>query len=402
VNIRYLLLLLLSFNCFAQKFDVDQNMREAQRHAELQDYDKALQHIDKILSRYPDDEDVLIYKARILSWKKEYTKAITLLEPLADRPDANVESVEAICSTHYWAGNYETAISYCDKYLMQNPGNTDILMIKANCLEQLGRDNEALAILDSEPVRSSNRADAIALSEVIKRRTKNSISASYLNVSTKDPGQAPFHYGYVEYARKINKTTLVGRANVGHAFDETQALFEADFYQTFKRRDYLYLNAGVSTGETVFPVARAGAEYYFAPAKRFDYSIGARYMHFKTEDVTLLTGHLGFRHAKYTFAYRPFYDTANELLSHVLSIQKDNEEKERLIRLELQYGNVPYLYLYNSFTEPLTAYRIGLQYQHRFGESFFVRPVFLYEYEEYIPENYRHKFNIQVIVTKRF
>jgi YaiO family outer membrane protein len=83
-------------------------------------------------------------------------------------------------------------------------------------------------------------------------------------------------------------------------------------------------------------------------------------------------------------------------------VQRVNEEKERLIRLELQYGNVPYLYLYNNFTQPLKAYRIGIQYQHRFGDSFFVRPIFLYEDEEYAPGEYRNKFNVQLIVTKRF
>ena len=77
-------------------------------------------------------------------------------------------------------------------------------------------------------------------------------------------------------------------------------------------------------------------------------------------------------------------------------------EKESILRVELQYGNVPYLYLYNNFIEPLKAYRAGIQYQYRLGNSFFIRPVFLYEYEEYLPEEYRHRFNAQLIITKRF
>jgi YaiO family outer membrane protein len=103
-----------------------------------------------------------------------------------------------------------------------------------------------------------------------------------------------------------------------------------------------------------------------------------------------------------TIAYRPYYDTGNELFSHVLSFQHTNEEKERVVRFELQYGNVPYLYLYSNFTQPLKAYRAGVQYQHRFGDSFFVRPIFLYEYEEYLPGEYRNRFNAQIIITKRF
>jgi YaiO family outer membrane protein len=240
------------------------------------------------------------------------------------------------------------------------------------------------------------------LRTLIGRKSKNAVAVSYLNISTYDPGQAPMHYGYVEYAHKFSKSSLVGRANVGHVNNDTQMLFEADYYQTFSKRNYLYVNAGVSTGETIFPVSKFSAEYYFTPQKHFDFSLGGRFLHFQTDDVTLVTGQAAYRFHAFTIAYRPYYDTSNELFSHVLSFEKTNEEKENLIRFELQYGNVPYLYLYNNFVEPLKAYRAGIQYQQHIGNSFFVRPVLLYEYEEYLPDEYRHKLNAQIIITKRF
>ncbi|WP_431241353.1 YaiO family outer membrane beta-barrel protein [Flavobacterium sp. P21] len=228
------------------------------------------------------------------------------------------------------------------------------------------------------------------------------LRASYLNISTSEPGQSPLHYGYVEYSHKFSKSAIVGRANIGNTSNDTQMLFETDFYQTFSNKSYLYANAGLSTGETLFPVGKAGLEYYFAPVKKFDFAFGARFMHFENDDITLLTGQIAYNTGSYTLAYRPYYDTGNSLFSHVLSLQKTNEEKESIIRLELQYGTVPYLYLYNGFTQPLEAFRVGLQYQHRFGDSFFVRPIFLYEREEYTPGEYRNRFNLRLIVTKRF
>jgi len=396
-------LLFISQTILGQEINFDAAMSEAKREVEKGNYDKALSILEPLSAKFPENEDVKIYTGRIYSWKKDYNTAIKILSPMADRTNPNADALLAIINVYFWSEQFDKCIFYCDRYLAIDPNNTDVMLIKANSLEKLGRDKEALETIEKISLTENNTQAITGLRTLIGRKAKDAVAVSYLNVSTSNPGQSPLHYGYVEYSHKFSKSALVGRANVGYANNDTQMLFEADYYQTFSKRNYLYINAGVSTGETIFPVAKAGVEYYFTPYKRFDYSLGLKYMHFETEDVTLLTGQLSYRiGTSYTLAYRPFYDTGNELFSHVLSLQTTNEEKERLLRLELQYGNVPYLYLYNNFTQPLKAYRVGLQYQHRIGNSFFLRPVFLYEYEEYLPEQYRNRFNAQIIITKRF
>lgn len=395
-------LFLISSSIVAQEINLDAALSDVKREVEKNNYDKALLLLEPLQTKFPENEDIKIYKGRIYSWKKEYASAIKILSPMADRTNPNPDALLAIINVYFWSEQFETCIAYCNKYLAIDSNSSDVLLIKIKSLEKLNRDKEALELVEKLPITDNSTQAITGLRTLIGQKAKNAIAASYLNISTSDPGQSPLHYGYIEYSHKFSKSALVGRANIGYANNETQMMFEADYYQTFKKRDYLYVNAGFSTGETIFPVAKVGAEYYFKPGKRFDYALGARFMHFETDDVTLLTGQIAYKTGSYTLAYRPYYDTSNELLSHVLSVQHTNDEKESLIRLELQYGNVPYLYLYNNATEPLKAYRVGLQYQHRFGNSFFVRPVFLYEYEEYLPNEYRNRFNVQVIVTKRF
>jgi len=400
----YYSIFILFFSSIAigQEVNVDETLANVKREVEKENYDKALSLIEPLRAKFPENEDIQVYTGRIYSWKKDYKTAVKILSPMADRVNPNSEALQAIINIYFWSEDYEKCITYCDKYLVIDPKSIDVLKIKATCLEKLNRDQEALDLIEKASFIDNSTQAFSGIRTLIGRKAKNTVSASYLNISTSEPGQSPFHYGYVEYSHKFSKSAIVGRANVGHINDDTQMLFEADYYQTFSNKSYLYANGGISTGETIFPVAKAGLEYYFAPHKKFDYSLGARFMHFDTDDITLLTGQIAYTAGTYTVAYRPYYDTSNELFSHVLSLQKVNEEKERLIRFELQYGNVPYLYLYNSFTQPLKAYRAGIQYQHRFGESFFVRPIFLYEREEYIPGEYRNRYNVQLIVTKRF
>lgn len=394
--------LLFSTAVFAQEVDVDNTLAIVKTEAEKGNYDKALSLLEPLHNKFPENEDITIYIGRIYSWKKEYKKALDILTPMTDRAKPNSDALLAIVNTYYWSEQFEKCIFYCDKYLEKDPNSAEVLKIKVTCLEKLNRNEEALAIIEKASITDNSTQPFRAIRTLIGRKSKNAVSASYLNVSTSNPGDSPFHYGYAEYSHKFSKSAIVGRANVGHVNNDTQMLFETDYYQTFSNKSYLYANAGLSTGETVFPVAKAGLEYYFAPHKKIDYALGVRFMHFESDDITLLTGQLAYNTGSYTFAYRPYYDTSNELFSHVLSLQRTNEEKERILRLELQYGNVPYLYLYNGFTQPLKAYRAGIQYQYRFGDSFFVRPVFLYEYEEYLPDEYRNRFNVQLIVTKRF
>lgn len=395
-------LLLISPVILAQDINMDAIMANAKREVEKGNYDTALSLLEPLSAKFPENEEIKIYAGRIYSWKKEYNISIRMLSPMADSSNPAPDALLAIINTYFWSGQFEKCIHYCDKYLAIEPDSLDVLRIKVNCLEKLNRDREALAIIEKVSIADNSTQGFKGVRTLIGRKAKNAIAASYLNISTSDPGQSPLHYGYLEYSHKFIKSALVGRANVGHVNDDTQMLLEADYYQTFSKKNYLYVNAGGSTGETVFPVLKAGAEYYFVPQKRFDYALGVRFMHFETEDVTLLTGQLAYNIAAYTVAYRPYYDTGNELFSHVLSLQKVNDEKESILRLELQYGNVPYLYLYNSLTQPLSSYRAGIQYQHRIGGSFFIRPVFLYEYEEYLPGEFRNRFNVQVIATKRF
>jgi len=395
-------LLFISPVLLGQEINIDEVMSHAKREVEKGNYDAALSLIEPLSTKFPQNEEIKVYTGRIYSWKKDYNTSGKILAPLADRTNPNPDALLAIINTYFWSEQFEMCLKYCDRYLAIEPNSLDVLRIKVNCLEKLNRDEEALAIIEKVSITDNSTQAFRGIRTLIGKKAKNAISASYLNISTSNPGQSPLHYGYIEYSHKFTKSALVGRTNIGHVNGDTQMLFEADYYQTFSKKNYLYVNGGISTGETVFPIAKAGVDYYFVPHKKFDYALGVRYMHFETEDVTLLTGQLAYHIGVNTIAYRPYYDTANELFSHVLSFQNTNDEKERIIRFELQYGNVPYLYLYNSLTQPLKSYRVGMQYQHRLGDSFFVRPVFLYEYEEYVPDEYRNRFNVQVILTKRF
>lgn len=178
---------------------------------------------------------------------------------------------------------------------------------------------------------------------------------------------------------------------------------EIDIYPKIGKKSYLYLNAGASDGKSIFPGVRIGTEL-FHDFKKLTVSLGGRYIHFNTAQVIMLTGHLGRNFNSYHISYRPYivYQNGNWFDSHILNLRKSFEQKETYIQLELQYGAVPYYFFITDEFLRTTSYRAGINCHIRIKDNFFIQPILMYEFEEYFPSNYRNRFNVQVILSKRF
>jgi len=70
--------------------------------------------------------------------------------------------------------------------------------------------------------------------------------------------------------------------------------------------------------------------------------------------------------------------------------------------LNMIYGAAPYIV---SFIQDITrtnAERIGVDAQFKVKKTYFIKLLFMYEYEEYFPELYHNRFDTQVILSKKF
>ena len=386
----------------SQIIDSETVLDSVKINIEKKEYNNALDYLELLIKENPQNEDYLIYKGRIYSWKKDYLKAIEVLKPLTIKEVLNTEAQEALINSYFWAEMYQECLSEANHYLLTKPNSYAILIKKAICLENLNQDKEAIKILNTLAVIDTTKTIE-ALQTSIYRKNKNLISISYLNTSFYNPNQSSWHFGYIEYARNFDSSSIISRITNGVIFNHTERKYEVDFYQKFSNKSYLYITGGISDGSNIFPKYNTAIEYYFAPIKKLNYSFGLRYLDFRIDQVTLLTSQVEYQlENNYSIKYRPYLDIDNMFLSQVLSLRKTNEIKEQFIQLDLQYGNVPYLYIYNNATVPLNAYRLGIQYQIRFNKNYFIKPILLYEYEEFLPNTYRNKLNCQLILSKRF
>ena len=376
----------------------------AQEKAAAGNYEASIALLQELSKDFPGNYDYQLYLARVYSWNRDYPEAILILESMMKEGDYNPELMQLMVSMQLWAGNHREVVSYSDKAL-QKEDNHFYRIQKATAHMELKEEKQALQTLEAVLQEEPQHREALYLqTQILKRKTQH-LSLSYLNTSFSGPSAAPRHLGYLEYKRNLGSVPMLARLNKGHLHGQTGSLFEVDAYPKVSASSYLFLNAGAALDADIFPHFKAGAEYYMALKNRMGLSLGSRYLQFEEEEVLMFTGELSYHTQNdMKFSYRPYLSQSSEkwFLSHALALKLTDPLKESFWQLDLQYGSVPYAYYTSSDFSDLSAFRMGLQHQFRLAGSFLVQPVAMYEYEEYLPSEFRNRFNLQLITTFRF
>lgn len=379
----------------------DSALAEVTHQIKQNHFVQALQQLEELVRQFPADQELQVMKGRVLGWNRQYQESIFVLKPLADGIPANLDAAEALLHVYYWSEQFDSTVYYSNMYLVKQPASTTIRMIRAKSLEHMGRNRDAQADADSVLALDKENREAKELKKILSKKNYCQLSVSYLNTAAYRPDYNALHYAYVEFTRKQGGTTLMARTTVGHGASRWNLQYEADYYQAFGRAGYMYLTAGVAPATGLFPSFRSGGEYFFPAVKKLEGSLGFRSMHFPGNRVVLVTGQVAYSTGHFQYSYRPFYDIGSSLFSHAAGIQHIDEKKDQLIRLDLQYGNAPFLNLPNNGYNALKAFRAGIQYQKSYKSGFTIRPIVFYEYEQYQASKYRPKSNFQLIVSKK-
>ncbi len=401
----YLCLLLLFiipyFPTSAQEPTAAENFELARKTAFSGNYEDAIQMLENLRERAPENADFTIFLARVHSWEENYEEAITLLEPLTHDPFMP-EAVKLIITVHLWAKNYKEVIYYTNYADQTEPGDPYYKIEKAKALIELDRTGEAKNIVEELITKTGSTPDLEFLRTRIYQENDQEILFAYTNTSFSEPTQKNWQQASLSYKRNIKAVPVIARFTYGFIREQAGTQFEVDAYPRISGSGYFYLNAGMALDKEIFPDFRGGLEYFQGLKNGISFSLGGKYLRFNSSEVFLYTGNISFTtRGAVKFTYRPFLSDLGDL-THTFAVKFTNEIKERFFQVDLQYGTVPYEYFVTgNFTDLKTA-RAGLRYQFRLSEHFSMQPAFLFEYEEYLPSTYRNRYNGQLLTTFRF
>ena len=316
--------LLLRHNALAQidtlKLTSDELFSLAREKAFAGQREEARGLCRTILARSPSYSDARILLGRVYAWDGRWEEARVEFRRVLQEKPAYKDALLALLDVEIWDEKYDRALNTVNEELSSRPSDEDLLLKKVRALKGLGRDEEALLILNKLEDLNPSLAEIATLRKSISSTSmSNGIGINYASDRFSDTYD-PMEYAYLQLSRRTALGSLFGRVNYSSRFGTHGAQVETDLYPRLADGVYAYLNYGYSNSD-LFPKHRAGAEIYTKLPASYEGSVGLRHLYFgPSSSVSIYTGSLGLYFGSYWLSFRPYFIPNNAGLSKSASL----------------------------------------------------------------------------------
>ena len=310
--------------------DPDKSFSNARTMAFAGDYPGARDTLIHILSRYPEYTDVEGFLAQTYSWDGLYSEARKHFNRIISREKEHKDVWVAAVKNELFAENSHIALGLANKALVYLPGNPELLSLQRQVLARVKKEQTGTE-LKTVP------------KEFEKSKPKNRLTVGNA-IDVFDVTYDPMVYASVAYTRETSFGKIIPRINYSNRFNTNGWQYELDFYPSFSKKLYGYLNYGYSD-DVIYPRHRGGAELYLNLPKAWEASAGMRYLAFSTGATTIVTGSIGCYKGNYYLSLRPYITPAAEKtgVSGNLLGRRYFKHKDNYLGISLGMGYAPEL-----------------------------------------------------------
>jgi|YelNatPaOPRAMG01_1025707.scaffolds.fasta_scaffold01227_5 YaiO family outer membrane protein len=291
----------------------------AQAQAFSGNYQQALQLCKQILSRRPEHYDALMLQARIFIWMKDYNSARYLLEKLINVEGYKAEAYLELGRLEEFSGDLEGAEKSYQSLIKLNTSSDQ----KAEGWFRLSRiylkkDNQEEAkrclqqAIQLEPQNQNFKKELNLLSQ---KTSKGEISGAqraeiWVQYRSDDYSDQPNAFSserlFFLY-RPTSRLTLIPKVAHTRYFNSTDYQFGLEMYPKLWKNSYAYLDLNYATPANSLPRTSWLLEIYQHIYRGLEGSLGYWHMHFRTADVSVYLGSLGYYFRDYYFYLRGYY-----------------------------------------------------------------------------------------------
>jgi tetratricopeptide (TPR) repeat protein len=180
--------------------------------------------LDRWQQRQPDDPQAAFYRGFLAEWRTRDREAVAhyrrVLELDPERDDARQHLARMLMGMAQPA----EALPHLEYVRRRQPGNLPVAVNMAQCLDQLGRPDDAERLLDEVLVRAPDFAPALAeRGRLALRADQVAAAETFLRrASERDPGDLQLHY---QLAQALQRN---GKAEEARAVQERSKQIEED------------------------------------------------------------------------------------------------------------------------------------------------------------------------------
>lgn len=339
-------------------------------------YDSARIYIQYVTGHVPNYYDALLALTDIEIWEGNYEQAVETADiALAYHPDDEMLILRKARAL-FFLGLKSESKKTIDYLLEINPDNQEAI---------------DLLRLVSAPGFYHYRENSYLL-------------AGYYRESFNNPFKRDFHSGSAGYSRYTGIGPLTAKVNFANSFFDGSGLtrypslqYELESYPRLSEEAYLLLNYAFSRG-AVFPGHRAAFELFRKLPGGFEASLGLRFLYWDTS-YFFYTGSAGKYLGNMWFSLRPYIFPDNDGISSswFFNARKFFKSADDFAGIIIGYGISPDD-TYPDFTEKvyLNSVSAGVEGSTGITSKILVRGSLRYEYEEFETNRFRNRWSFNL------
>jgi YaiO family outer membrane protein len=307
--------------------DYEFNFQLARAYAQTGRLDKAQEILAELSRAHPENTDVLLLRARIDAWEKNYASAEKGYQAVLTLDDGNPEAETGLAELASWQGDPAKAISLYDQVLGREPGNADIHYRVGRLYLRQG--NFALA---EKSMREAHRLDPENEEYRLGlRQAKPGLQQKFeLRYEHQTDGFSDGRSPYVEENLALqarlsgNMGPLVLKYSRAKRFGRDDYRFGLEHYPTLWKRAYGYVDLSYAPRADLYPSWSALLEVYQGLLAAAEISLGYRRQQFNALAASQLLGSMGYYLGNYYACFRWYVSgrEAGDRFSWILNLRR--------------------------------------------------------------------------------
>lgn len=386
------------------EMNLDSLFNEAKNLAYIDELDRARYLCYDIIHRDSSYYDAALLIGRIYGWQRDFDSAMFWINKVLAVNDHYREAWLAKTDVSLWSANYREVISFCDSAINTFTQPDDFIERKNIAIERLSRlaqPNDSLLPGIGFPAEEGR---------FNQDQKKKIIFVDYLFDHFQKPYIRRWHVLSTGYGQQSTTGFYSAQINIGDLVTNGEKFvsnlnyqFLLTAYPRLSSKSYAFLSYGVSPGP-LFPGHYAGMEYFRNLGGGFEASLGIRYMYWNRH-LFFFTGSVSKYFGNYWIAFRPYISQKADIFtnSYALMFRRFFANPADYLFLNLLTGHSPDqpYYLIES-SGSFSSHRGNIGLVKSFSDSYAGRISVGYQYEEYLRNKWRNRFDFSFGVMYYF